>query len=938
VQLDGLSLSIRRSRDGVVSLDSFLRAARPRSSAAPATRFAVGRLTKGSGGRIEVQHQPVMIASGAAPKAAPVWQYQIASVAVANVETEVEDASAARPIILKAAPLNLQLKNVSSDLSKPIAVNLDATLKHYGGFKIDGNVSINPFAAKLHVATNRIDVSPADVYLDRRLNSKLTRSVLTIDGDFEVARRRNNFTLSYRGNLETEVENASAARPIILTAAPLNLELKDVSSDLGKPVALNIDATLKPYGGFKIDGSVSIDPLAAKLHVVTTRVDLRPAEAYLGTHPNAELTQAALTMDGDFEAIGKRDNFTLSYRGNLETEVEGASEARPIILTAAPLNLELKNLSTDLGKPVALNIDAILKPYGGFKIDGSVSIDPLAAKLHVVTNRMDLSPAEAYLGSHLNAELTQAALTMDGKLEMARRRKIFTVRYRGNAALGDLLMTDKVTKETFLRWTALRVSRIDASIGNGAPRVAMGEVVLANFYAPLILNSNGTLNLNHLVAARKAARKSLTRANPGSGPPEASTGKLQQNTAAAPAKPTIDADVRVDRITLQDGAINYTDNFIKPHYTVDLTNIRGKIDGFGTRTTKPADVEIHGLINSVSPIDITGSIDPLAPEAFVDINAKTDGYQLINFTPYSAKYIGYPITMGTLKIDVNYLLQNSQLTARNHLMISRLTFGDKVPSPNAIDAPIDLAVALLKNRRGEIDVTIPMSGSINDPQFSIGALYLSALRDLVVKTVESPFSIMASVAGAVGWSNQNLQYVAFPPGLATLTPGATNQLSILAKAMQSRPGLRLTMTPRVDPSTDGAGLRAMMVDRLVKMQKVEEIRAHGESADVATVELPPDEYDKYLTVVYKQAKFDKPRNFLGLHKSLPPAEMKKLLAENMKVTDDELKKLAIARVVAVGHYLDQHIDPVRLAVVPANIGAPGTKDKGPATGVVLAID
>jgi hypothetical protein len=483
-----------------------------------------------------------------------------------------------------------------------------------------------------------------------------------------------------------------------------------------------------------------------------------------------------------------------------------------------------------------------------------------------------------------------------------------------------------------LRWAALRASRIDANIGNGAPRVAMGEVVLADFYAPLILNSKGTLNLNHLVAAPKAAPKSLTSANPESGRAEASTGKLQQNT-----KPAIDADVRVDRIMLQRGAINYTDNFIRPHYTVDLTNIRGEIDGFGTRTTKPAEVEVHGLINSVSPIDITGSIDPLAPKAFVNINVKADGYQLVNFTPYSAKYIGYPITMGTLKIDVNYLLQNSQLTASNHLFISRLTFGDKVPSPSTIDAPIDLAVALLKNRRGEIDVMIPVAGSLNDPQFSIGTLYLRALRDLIRKIVTSPFSVLASVVGAVGWSNQDLQYVAFPPGLATLTPSATNQLSIVAKAMQSRPGLRLTITPRVDPSTDGAGLRAVMVDRLVKMQKVQEISAHGESADVTTVELTPDEYDKYLTVVYTQAKFDKPRNFLGLHKSLPPAEMKKLLAENIQVTDDDLKKLAIARVVAVGHYLDQQVDPVRLAVGAPNISAPGTKDKGHATGVDLAI-
>ena len=146
------------------------------------------------------------------------------------------------------------------------------------------------------------------------------------------------------------------------------------------------------------------------------------------------------------------------------------------------------------------------------------------------------------------------------------------------------------------------------------------------------------------------------------------------------------------------------------------------------------------------------------------------------------------------------------------------------------------------------------------------------------------------------------------------------------------------MTPRVDPSTDGPGLRAEMVDRLIKKEKVEEIIALGGSADAATVELTPDEYDKYLTVVYKEATFDQPRNLLIVNKSPPPDEMKKLLAENMKVTDDDLRALAIARVVAVGHYLDQQIDPVCVALIPPTIIGPETNDRGPAAGVDLAIN
>ena len=821
VHLDGLSLSALRSREGVASLDAFLRAAGARSSAPAPVNKSASRVTKGTGGPIELQNQPVISVPGTPSKSAPVWQYQIGSIAAEDVEAEFDDDRPAGPIILKAAPLNL--------------------------------------------------------------------------------------------------------------------DLKDVSSDFSKPVAFNVDATLKPYGAFKIHGTVGIDPLAARLHVVTTRFDLSPADAYLGSHLNAKLTNAVLTLDGDLEAARKQDNFILSYRGILETEVEDASAARPIILKAAPLNVHLEDVSSDLSRPITLNIDAALKPNGAFKIDATVGVNPPTAKLHVVTTGFDLSPADGYLDRRLNAKLTRAVLTMDGDLEAAHRQNNFTLHYRGNAMLGNLRMTDKVTNEAFLRWAALRATRIDASIGDGVPRVAIGDLLLADFYARAILNSNAKLNLRDIVAAPNAVPKSITGVNLGPRHPEASTAKPQQAAAAVPTKSPIDADITVGRITLQGGAVNYTDNFIRPHYSVSLTNLAGEIDGFGTHATKHAGVEVHGLINSVSPIDITGSIDPLGPEGFVDIKAKADGYQMINFSPYSAKYLGYPITMGTLQLYVHYRLQNSQLIATNHLFISRLSLGDKMPSPSAEDLPIALAVALLKDPRGEIDITLPVSGSLNDPNFSVGALFLQALKEMTLKVVESPFSLMAAVVGAERRTNQDLQHVAFPAGVATLTPAAESQLSIVAKAMQSRPEIRLTLTPRVDPSTDRPGLRALMVDRLVKREKAEEIIALGESADVTTVELTPDEYDKYLTVVYKQATFDKPRNFLRLGGSLPPDEMKKLLAENMKVTDDDLRALAIARVVAVGHYLDQQIDPVRLAVIPPNVSAAESNDKSPCAGVDLAI-
>ena len=554
------------------------------------------------------------------------------------------------------------------------------------------------------------------------------------------------------------------------------------------------------------------------------------------------------------------------------------------------------------------------------------------ADLQIVTQRINVTPAAMFVGTKLNARLTSAFLSMNGKLAVARRQDQLGGSYRGNVTIGNVRIVDKVTNDRFLRWNALSANGIDAEFGTGAPRVRIGEMVLSEFFARLILNSNGTLNLKDIVRPPGAAPTSLTREKPTGAPAPAAP--AQAESVRAPDH-SGGADLEIERSVLEDGKINFSDNFIKPNYSAQLTEIKGKIGAFGTRSTKPADLELQGEVNGSAPIDIVGSLNPLAPMAFVDIKAKADGIELSNLTPYSTKYTGYPITKGTLTVDVHYHLENQELTADNHLFISQLTFGDHVNSPHAVNLPIALAVSLLKDSKGEINIRVPVSGSLSNPQFNFGEVVWQAFSNLILKAVTSPFALLASAAGS---PNQQLDYVEFQPGLATLTPGSQARLNTLATALKDRPALRLSIAGRVDPSVDREALRAVMFDRKVRMQKVRELRDRGESADVDTVKLTPDEYDKYLKMAYEQAKFQKPRNFLGLTKSLPPDEMKKLMLANTDVTDANLKELANARALAVRRFLGKQVNPIRLAVVAPKLDAGGIADKGKTPRVDLAIN
>lgn len=613
---------------------------------------------------------------------------------------------------------------------------------------------------------------------------------------------------------------------------------------------------------------------------------------------------------------------------------EDDTAPKPVKVALAPLNVHLKNISDDFTKPITLDVDGTVNRRGGFKVAGTAVIEPLKANLRVNTQRLDLTLANAYLANQLNTTIASAVLTMNAQVNAAIVRDKLELGYRGELTVGSVRMLDKVTGEDFARWTSFALNGIDVQIGKGEPQVRIGAVALSNFYARIILNRDGKLNLKDITANPNAAPTSLTEQHKTTEVTAPTPTPAAAATIAAvptPAPTPIPAIVTIDQTTLSGGQINWEDDFIRPNYKANLTDLGGHIGEIGTRTTAPADVNIHGQINDTSPIAITGSVNPLTAPPFIDITAKADQIDLADMSAYSTKYTGYPIIKGTLTVDVHYLLQQNNLTAQNHILLDQLTFGDKVTTPGAGSLPVRLAVAILKDSKGQINLNIPVSGSLSDPQFSIGSVIWHAFSNILVKAVTAPFSLIASAFG--GNSGQSVNYVAFKPGFATLTNGAKQQLDGIAKALQARPSLKIQSTGVVDPSVDRDGLRDAALDHAMRTQK-----AKDTDKSIDEVGIEPDEYDKYLYRAYKAADFAKPRDFVGMTKKLPPEEMTKLMLTNVKVTDASLKELAEARAKAVAAYLGKSIDPSRITMGAPQLDASAIKDGGKTTRVDLSLE
>jgi hypothetical protein len=339
-----------------------------------------------------------------------------------------------------------------------------------------------------------------------------------------------------------------------------------------------------------------------------------------------------------------------------------------------------------------------------------------------------------------------------------------------------------------------------------------------------------------------------------------------------------------------------------------------------------------------APLSVSGTVQPFAKYLALDIKASVKGMDLPRFTTYSNKYVGYAIERGKLSADLQYQIKNRALQASNKVTLNQLTFGKPSNSPDALKLPVLLAVSLLKDSQGNIDIDLPVSGSLDDPQFSVGAIVMRVIGNLLVGAITSPFRLLASIFSG-GGGGGDLSYVEFEPGGAGLDGKAESSLDTLAKALADRPALKLDIIGRADPALDEAGLRQAWVDGQIRQAQARDTGAAA-AAGGKGAELTAQERAKYLKQAYGEAGIkDKPRNVIGMEKSVPEAQMEEMLRAAAPVNRGALNRLATARAEAVQAYLRSKSPGLieRLFMIAPKLDAGGIEDQGKTTRVDFAL-
>ncbi|MGZ5103956.1 MAG: DUF748 domain-containing protein [Usitatibacter sp.] len=557
---------------------------------------------------------------------------------------------------------------------------------------------------------------------------------------------------------------------------------------------------------------------------------------------------------------------------------------------------EAAGLSTEKSAKGTMAARLALDKAGTVGVEGTFALSPLDVSATVDARHIDIVPARRYVEQFKTVGLKSGFASAKGTLTLRGEGDAMRVGYRGTAAVSNLATIDTAINEDLLNWDAVRLTGIAFQYAQNDPlSLAIGDITVDKAYSRVVLEADGKLNLQSLKAATPAE-------------PEA--------PAPADAKPR---NVRIDRIVFNDSRLNFTDHFIRPNYTADVGGLSGTVTNLSSDPSARGVVDLKGSYDKTSPVVIAGTVNPLSGDLFLDIAAKGQDIELPKLSAYSLRYAGYGITKGRLTLDVKYHIENGKLEGRNKIFLDQLTFGEHVDNPEATKLPVLFAVNLLKDSKGAINLELPISGSLDDPQFGIGALVTQIFTSLLKKAVTSPFSLLtAAFGGPGGGSNgssgapgsDDLAYVDFDPGRDEIGDDGKKKLDAVAKALLDRPAIRIEMAPGWDAQKDGAALKKAALARRLKEAKRATLGKDAPPVDEIT--LGAEEYPRYLKIVYDQEAPPKPAaKDDGAKKDakgaapppVPASEMESFLLERVTVSDEDFRALASRRGDRVKAYL-----------------------------------
>ena len=460
-------------------------------------------------------------------------------------------------------------------------------------------------------------------------------------------------------------------------------------------------------------------------------------------------------------------------------------------------NLTLTDVGTDLKKALAFEGDVALREGGQLTAKGKVVPSTGAVDADLKLTKLALAPAQPLLSKYVKLKLADGSVSGEGRLRTGAggSKAEPAMRYDGSFEVAQLAL-DEEDNDHFARWKSVRADKLALSLSPNLLDVAELRVVEPN--AILIIEDDRSFNAQRLL---------VKRSEPAAASPAAAAA-----AAAAPASANETFLVRLRRVRVLDGKLDFTDLSLRPQFGAKIYDLSGLITGLSSKADARSQIELDGRVDDYGQARVRGQLNPFVPADNTDVNVVFKNIDMVSASPYSMKFAGYKIAQGKISLDLQYKVRNSQLEGNNQIVLDNLTLGERIDSPDAIKLPLELALAILKDGNGRIDLGVPVSGNMSDPQFSYGSLVWKAIGNILGKVALSPFRALGNLFGVSG---DHLDTVDFDAGSAIVLPPEREKLRQVAKILATKPQLKLAVPGQYNEAADGAAMRAQALRRLV---------------------------------------------------------------------------------------------------------------------------
>jgi hypothetical protein len=853
-----------------------------------------------------------------------------------------QDFSKPTPFRAELQPLGLLLENFSTRRDKDSPYAFTADLGRGGTVRWQGELSVNPFRSQGRLEITAVPKRILWEYLQDQVRFEILDGVMNLGGEYIAdfsgetpivkitngVFRLQHFMLSEKGQKDPLI---SVPR---LLVEGINADLIGTNATIG--LVHSKDAKVKgwitPGGTLNFSELFAMNAQQMDAQQIDAREeDVQQKDARKKTQETSpESSDQAESHGGPW--LFNIKELTLENYGVL---FENRTLEKPVGVDLTPINLTLKNLSNEKDAQAEVSLQLTVNQAGTVALTGPVTVDPISADLVLKVNAFSLIPWQPYIDTVVRLELVSGTVELDGRLKY---RALGVdgpeIRYAGAVHVNGFEAFDPQEAEDFLKWKSLVFH--DLVFDYLPTKLHIAEIAAHEPYARVIIWPDKTVNISQVFVPAEDPQAILSVAGQAA---EA----VESEKEAVP--------ITIDQVRVENGSAHFSDFSMKPNFATGIHDLQGTIQSLSSDPSARADVLLKGRVDKYAPVHIAGQVNPLSPEAYVDMALSFKNIELTTFTPYSGRFVGYAVEKGKLSLDLQYKLSENILVGENKVVVNQLTLGDQVDSPDATKLPVRLALALLKDRHGNIDLDLPVRGNLDDPEFSYGQIIVKAVVNLVTKIVTSPFNLLARLVGGDG---EEMSFVVFDFGRSTLNADQGEKLDKLAKALLERPALQLEIKAKADIFHDKAALAERILLNQLKRLRFAELVSKGieHPAEAEAIVLSNEEENRLLIQTYIERFGEHPEALLTTEPEpsandaesdavqaapLPTSDdpdsekpvldpqvvadaAKKRLVKEIRVDDISLRRLAQERALGIkGHLVERGVSEERIFILDVQI-------------------